>query len=344
MKMKFLAASLILLLTTVYTKAQQEQTTQQKADTVIIPLANKSKVIFIVGDREDLKTIKHYDFDELFEDIIQKIESNDTSKVVTVSRDTTMIIREVIRLEDKDGKNDEDDRHYRGKHYGHRHGKDDENKNKVGRTWQSTNVDLGINNYVSSNGNFPDGNELYAVRPWGSWYVGVNSIQRTKLAKHFLLEWGLGASWYNFKFEQDNLIVDRNEFGVTFNEDLRDVDHIKSKLTASYINVSLIPVLDLGERGKKTRWWDDYDSEFRFGVGPYAGYRIGSKSKHVFEEDGHLIKDKIRNNFNLNNFRYGIRAQLGIRSTDFFLNYDLNDLFQANKGPKLNAISFGVIF
>ena len=46
----------------------------------------------------------------------------------------------------------------------------------------------------------------------------------------------------------------------------------------------------------------------------------------------------------MNNLRYGLRLQFGFRDTDFFFNYDLNELFSAGKGPKVNAFSFGVSF
>jgi hypothetical protein len=36
--------------------------------------------------------------------------------------------------------------------------------------------------------------------------------------------------------------------------------------------------------------------------------------------------------------------QIGFKGTDFFFNYDMNELFAENKGPKLNAFSFGVSF
>lgn len=36
--------------------------------------------------------------------------------------------------------------------------------------------------------------------------------------------------------------------------------------------------------------------------------------------------------------------QIGVRSADFFINYDMNELFATGKGPKLNAFSFGVTF
>ena len=89
--------------------------------------------------------------------------------------------------------------------------------------------------------------------------------------------------------------------------------------------------------------WDGNNNSFRIGLGPYIAYRISSHSKLVYN-DGGREKDKNTDNFYLNNFRYGMRLQLGYRSTDLFFNYDLNELFVEGRGPKLNAFSFGVIF
>ncbi|HEU5146680.1 MAG TPA: PorT family protein, partial [Chryseosolibacter sp.] len=71
---------------------------------------------------------------------------------------------------------------------------------------------------------------------------------------------------------------------------------------------------------------------------------ISSKTKLVYESDGEREKEKNRDDFNLNNLRYGVRLQIGLRSTDLFINYDMNELFATDKGPELNAVSFGIIF
>ena len=55
-------------------------------------------------------------------------------------------------------------------------------------------------------------------------------------------------------------------------------------------------------------------------------------------------KKKITIIFYLDSIRYGLRMQIGVRSTDLFINYDMNELFDEGKGPTLNAVSFGVIF
>ncbi|MFT4787113.1 MAG: hypothetical protein ACI9I8_002247 [Cellvibrionaceae bacterium] len=34
---------------------------------------------------------------------------------------------------------------------------------------------------------------------------------------------------------------------------------------------------------------------------------------------------------------------MGWRDIDFFATYDLNEVFSNNRGPKLNAVTFGII-
>jgi hypothetical protein len=307
---------------------------QQKPDTVIIELAKTSRVVFTIQDHEDLTTLRQYDFQSLFSDILDRIENKSTT--TSAPKDTAEVsessIEEAVVWENDE--DDDNDWYYERSH-----------RNR--RTRHSVNLDLGMNNYLSD-GKFPDENdELYTVRPWGSWYVAINSIQRTQVAGKFYLEWGLGMSWYTFKFQNDAVLISEDDNGVMFTEDTNpEKNYSKSKLSMSFVNASLVPMLDFGGYGRKARVWDSSGSNFRIGIGGYAGYRIGSHSKVKYEEDGDVEKDKDHDNFYLENFRYGARLQIGIRSTDLFFNYDLNELFTTTKpnNPSLNAFSFGVIF
>ncbi len=313
---------------------------QQQNDTIIVELAKSSRVILTIQDRSDLEILKQYDFQELFQDILVKLEKNDTT---ALSKNDSVVVETEIEVaeenEDWGNRRYDDDDDDDDDNWNHNH----KYKNRWGRTWQSFNFELGTNNYLAD-GKFPDNdNALYSVRPWGSWYVGLSSIQRTRMGKKFFLEWGLGVNWYNFKFQQDNVLIQKNDNEISFVEDVRDVDYIKSKLTASFITASLVPVIDFGGNSRKARIWGGYGNSFRLGIGPYVGYRISSHSKLVYKDSG-KEKDKNRDSFYLNNIRYGARLQIGYRSTDLFFNYDLNELFVSDKGPKLNAFSFGVIF
>lgn len=331
---------LSILLTVPLTWVHAQDTT--KHDTVVVALTSSSKVTLTVGDRADLETLKHYNFQALFQDIITKLEHRDTTALPGVATaEASSELKTDTPAEDwnvtaypstESARNDEDESW--DVHVNHR---------AFGRTWQSFNFELGTNNYLS-NGSFPNNdNELYAVRPWGSWYVGLSSIQRTRVSRKFFLEWGIGVNWYNFKFEDDNVLIQKTDEGISFVADTRFTDYVKSKLTASYVTATLIPVIDFSDNSRKARIWDGYGNTFRIGFGPYVGYRIESHSKLVYKDDG-KEKEKEHDSFYLNNIRYGLRLQMGYRAADFFFNYDLNDLFVEGKGPQLNAFSFGVIF
>jgi len=211
-------------------------------------------------------------------------------------------------------------------------------------------IDLGMNNFLEDGKSPADNNALYAVKPWGSWYVALKSINDTHIGGPLHIEWGADVSWYNFKFQNEGVRINEAPNQVVFTEVAGDLAPVKSKLTAAYINASLVPMLKFGESGHHRHhhhwhgWkgWDD-DGGFRIGVGGYAGYKIASYAKYVTKIEGDREKNKDKDGFYLNNFRYGVRLQMGFRGMDVFVNYDMNELFAENKGPQLNAFSFGVV-
>ena len=309
---------------------------QDVTDTVVIKVGDGSKVIFAIKDKKDLETMKKYNFQKLMDDMIYKLEVRDSSRLNKLSSEflkkdslkevaSTNLVTPVVTAEPTIVTHE---RKYHGR-----------------RTRNSFNVDIGTNNFVS-NGQSPSAsNSLYTVRPWGSWYVGLNSIYRTRLASKFFLEWGGGVSWYNFKFQNSQVVMSKDDNGVYFNLDQRNYNFTKSKLTATFVNVSVVPVIDFGGNRRKPSFFDGHGaSGFRIGLGPYAGYLIDSYTKQVYSEGGDKKKEKHHDNYYLTNLRYGVRLQLGFDDVDFFFNYDINNLFADNKGPQLNAFSFGISF
>lgn len=316
-----------------------------QADSVIINVGESSKVIFAIGDRKDLETLKQYDFQAVVNDLVTKLQKEDSTKLEKPA--DTYLKEPGVVAESKKDEDDEDwDESWEQRRYEDRHAYRNESKHSGRRyygrrTRHSFNFDLGMNNYIADN-KIPD-IEDYTVKQWGSWYVALNSTERTRLARKFFLEWGGGVSWYNFKFENETITMGMDDNGVTFTPDPRELDFVKSKLTACYLNVNVIPMIDFGGNSRKAMFFDGNHSEsFRIGLGPYAGYRIDSYSKLVYKEDGDKHKDRNHENFYLDNLRYGLRLQIGFRDTDLFFNYDLNGLFTEGRGPKLNAFSFGI--
>lgn len=309
------------------------------ADTVVIKVGEGSKIVFTIRDKKDLETLKKYDLQALVNDLVKRLEQKDTVSEKKPSSDYLITPDTARTKEEKeedwfDRERDNEDNEKATQRWSSRK-----------RTYHSFNFDIGTNNYLSS-GSFPDAdNSAYTVKPWGSWYIGLNSVQRTRLANKFFLEWGLGVSWYNFKFQDERTIVTKDDSQVYFTADLRDLDFKKSRLTATYVNATIVPMIDFGANKRKSSFFDGNNSEsFRIGAGGYIGYRVDSFTKQIYREDGRKRDPKNHDNFYLNNLRYGLRLQVGFDDVDLFFNYDLNELFTENKGPKLNAFSFGVTF
>ena len=59
----------------------------QAPDSVVIRVGKESRVIFSIKDKRDLETLKHYDFQALMDDMVQKLEKRDTTALTKPSRD-----------------------------------------------------------------------------------------------------------------------------------------------------------------------------------------------------------------------------------------------------------------
>lgn len=222
--------------------------------------------------------------------------------------------------------------------------KDTRRKRSLG-TNHSVNFDLGLNNVLEGGKSPQENNSAYAVKPFGSWNFSINSVNDTHIVGALHLQWGGSLSWYNFKFEDAATRINKLDDGVEFVTDTRpDINPIKSKMTSTYLNVTMVPMLDFSSNKHRHRWsWHHKQEGFRIGVGGYAGYNIDSYAKSVYTIEGDKKRDKNKNNLFMNTWRYGARFQAGYRDVDIFINYDVSELFAENKGPKLNAFSFGII-
>ena len=329
-------------------------------DTIIIQLENGQEVQIIAEEGNEAELLGDYDLNQIIRDLQTTMDSTaqgevnsvaiedstgtryrtDTAEkdtVITVKIDLGNIrktIRRIVVIDDEVGDTTSSTTTYT------------RTNRREKRTDNMLSFDLGFNNYLR-NGKFPDeSNELYAVKPVVSWYVALGLLNRTKITGPLYLDWGANVSWYNFKFENERTRLTKGPDRVEFSESTEIIDPIKSKLVVPYLNVSLVPLFYFGKPGAHDWFVFDRDkgAGFRVGAGVYAGYRLGSRAKYVYREEGDRVREKDRTNFYVNNYRYGVRFQLGYRGVDVFANYDLNELFVPARGPELNAFSFGIVF
>ena len=319
-----------------------------QADTIMINFGKSSQIFILINDKGDLEILDKYDFNQMMSDLKTSIESSGDSVELQVEGDEYSLDEEERDYDFPTEDDEEDD--YDDEDYDDIEDDDDDDYDYVFKkdrkrsrgTKHSIDFDIGINNYLED-GNFPDDqNQPYTVKPFGSWYVSINSVYRTRIVGPLIVKWGGGVDWYNFKFEDPSIRIFKGSNSVIFLPEPSAVVPKKSKLTAAYVNMRFVPTLDFGSRtGKK--WWDN-NGGFSLGVGGYAAYRIDSYSKFVFEDGGDRSRDREKSNFFLNNWRYGVRVELGIDDFDFFANYDISELFSEGNGPRLNAFTFGIRF
>ena len=176
------------------------------------------------------------------------------------------------------------------------------------------------------------------LKPFSSRYVSVEFSESLTLVKGkksaFKLGLGISFDWYNFMFDHNRLVQKANQgaiFQPKFDAQGNEITFSKNKLTVSYINIPIMPHVVFSKNSGVQM----------VGIGGYVGYRIDSWTKSIEEKTENL--NRVSSNFNLNQFRYGLRAEFAFKKLpNLFFNYDLSPLFEKNSSPNLAGFSFGI--
>ncbi len=322
--------------------ANHESLSVQK-DSIIVEFGKSGKIVLIVDNKEDFERLKGMNINQIIQELDLQL-NEETGELVVVEVQNRKGTKEVVRVRE-DGT--ETEVHVAGiKVIVDESSGDTKVRVETGTRKKSDppfrtyfNVDLGINSYLNPDGEFPSSAAPYATKGWGSWNVGLNWMASQRISKGVHWDLGLGVQWYNFKFENRDFQAVRGDEAIDFIQ-RSDVAGFKSKISASYLTAMTLFKVDFGQMNDQGR------KGFRIAAGPYAGYRLGGTSKYVYrpENGGARRKEKEATGLYLNNFRYGIRGEVGVGRFNFFTTYDMNTLFQKGAGPELNPITFGVIF
>lgn len=314
-------------------------------DTIIIEFGKNSQIVLYIDNEKDLEKITKYDINKMLKDLNMSVtEMDDSTKVLTIEdetgsrylKDTTIVITKIEPETNWDSdewySNDSENNDYK------------KSKRKYSpRSKFYFNIDIGLDNYLED-GKFPSGNALHAVNPIGSWYWTFGPTFRTHVLGPLFIDFGMNAGLNVYRFDDPRTRLNKTPTGIEFTADSSNVAFEKSKLAVWHLQVKAVPMIVLGSK-KRDGWrmWNNIDKGVRFGIGPYAGYRVWGRTKYIYRDNGDKKKDKNTGNFLLNDIRYGLRGQFGIGRIDFFVEYDLNEMFQDNSGaPVLQRMQFGI--
>jgi hypothetical protein len=305
---------------------------ETEPDTVTIQVG-KSKVVFLIDNKDDLKAMEEYNFEELieqFEDLIEKADSSGK----------TIVIDE-RKLDDSS-----DD--YLEINFGDGIFFGDRKKQKP-RVTNHFHMDFGLNNMSESGSQISS--EPYRLDNWGSRYVAFNAMNKVRLGKNkgpANIQFGAELAWNNLMFQDDITIRKIDGQGQFINyldpnlpSELQITNGIparKGKMTVATIGLPVLFGMDFGK-----------NDDLKIAAGGYVNYKIASYTKTVFFEDGDREKVKNYSDYGLSDWRYGLIATFSYKGLSIFGKYDLSPLFKTNplrpdgsQAGDFNVYSFGI--
>ncbi len=136
-------------------------------------------------------------------------------------------------------------------------------------------------------------------------------MQKVNLYKHVVnLKYGLGLEMYNFRYDT-RLSYRKDPTPYVFND---SISFTKNKLYVEYLTIPVM--LNINTTPDSRRG-------FSFSAGVSAGYLTNSRNKQVSGERG---KEKIKGNFNFENWRVALIGEMGLGPVRLYGSYSLNRL------------------
>jgi hypothetical protein len=277
---------------------------------------NDEEVKIRLGDKELLKVVDNPDSTYVRlgdSNILEVIEQPDSTRIRVGDKEIS-IIEKNDNTEIHLGDVDEDKKRGHGKFRGH---------------WAG--IEWGINNFVSRD----DDDDFMDLITDRSWCFNINFAQYSLgfNSSHVGMLIGLGLSFNNYYFDNDNTIAEVDDYVVPVYLDGSTLT--KSKLTNTFIRIPLL--LEVQFPGNSTRSHRIYMT-----AGLLAGLKLGSHTKVVIEDESGKSKDKDNDDFNISPFRFGVTARIGFHNISFFGDYSFTPMFIPDKGPEMYPFEMGL--
>lgn len=225
---------------------------------------------------------------------------------------------------------------------------DEDKKKDVKRTNKESKFDghwsgleLGINSFLNEDLtlDLPAQYSFLDLKLQKSIEVNLNIFEQDlNLIRNKLgLVTGLGISFNNYRFANNVILVSDTVPLFGYHDIKGGINYEKSKLATTFLTLPLI--LEFQTKGAKKGKLDDFHVSF----GPIVGLKLASHSKVVYTQNDNTEKNKVKDDFNLEPFRYGLTGRIGWGYLNLYANYTLSDMFKKNQGPEVNPFSVGIV-
>lgn len=331
--------ALILTITTLCLLARSGQAMPK--DSLVINFANRTKLVVYAPSKKGIQALSGYDLNKIVREMGMKLDSVPNGQTYIrideqtgqrYRKDTVLVVTQkgsnlnVSLNASQDFRNDTTENTERGVYQRFR------NRRKNSDLKLKTDFLIGLNNWISQRSSPLYSRDDWKLRPIGSRFFAVNlylnpTLARSKTVK-LSLRYGLELAWNNYMFDKD-IRLEKATSQVVLTPASEPLK--KSKSTVTSILLPVMPQLSFyNNEGRKT---------FHIGLGGFIGYRLDSYTKVKYQNND---KDRIHSNYYLNDLQYGLAANIGLLKADLFVRYNLNNIFQTDRGPDLRTLSFGI--
>ncbi|MDO5655338.1 MAG: hypothetical protein Q4G27_04285 [Flavobacteriaceae bacterium] len=181
------------------------------------------------------------------------------------------------------------------------------------------------------------------MKGWQSKFVELGVTWNTRLSREsnlFHVKYGPSLVW-NSLSPEDNLIFTPLEDQTVLLPS--DIDFKRNRFRNLYANFALHFELDFSPMKRNDSGEKIFRSHegFRLGFGGFTGVLMNSKNKFKYHEGVRKVVAEIKDNYNVNNFNYGLSGYLGYKQFSLYAKYDLQPMFENNPVDE-NLLSLGV--
>ncbi|MEN1784743.1 MAG: hypothetical protein AAGF77_06335 [Bacteroidota bacterium] len=193
------------------------------------------------------------------------------------------------------------------------------------RTYSDLFLAIGFNNAIIEGQSLNDS----PYKMGGSRFFEIGWQWRTRVFQN--------TNWlrlnYGFAFQFNGLKPDNNQYFVQDGNQVElatfDVELEKSKLRTDNLVFPLHFEIGPSKRYEsKQKMRYSIRKQFRWGLGGYGGFNIGTRQKLEYTRNGDTVKDKLKRDYNTSNLIYGLSTYIGFNNGLLYLKYDLNPIFQ----------------
>jgi hypothetical protein len=144
---------------------------------------------------------------------------------------------------------------------------------------------------------------------------------------------GLGFEWSQYEFSNKTRLNADSSFTTGSIDSTNAFNYKKNRFKTTYVNIPVLLEFNTNKNPEKA---------FHLAVGVIGGYRLGSRTRQVLEQNANDIKLVRKDSYNLNPFRVNAHASIGYHNFTLYADYALTSLFESGKGPELYPFTLGV--